>query len=104
MLKKSAANVVGLVLALFFLFPTYWMITTALKPRGTTITSDYDLIPFSVTFTNFVTAWTKPGFLSSLGNSLLVTLTAVLAAIVIGITAAVAMSRFAFAAARASCC
>ncbi|MEV6715048.1 carbohydrate ABC transporter permease [Lentzea sp. NPDC051208] len=96
MLKKSAANFAGLALALFFIFPTYWMITSALKPKGSTITSDYDLIPFSVTFTNFVTAWTKPGFLSSLGNSLLVTLTAVVAAIVIGITAAVAMSRFAF--------
>ena len=96
MLKKSAANAAGLVLALFFLFPTYWMITSALKPKGSTITSDYDLIPFSVTFTNFITAWTKPGFLSALGNSLMVTLTAVLAAIIVGITAAVAMSRFAF--------
>ena len=96
MLKKSAANLAGLGLALFFLFPTYWMITSALKPKGTTITSDYDLVPFSVTFSNFVTAWTKPGFLSALGNSLLVTLTAVVAAIIIGITAAVAMSRFAF--------
>ena len=68
------------------------------------MTSDYDLIPFSVTLSNFVTAWTKPGFLSSLGNSLLVTLTAVIAAILIGITAAVAMSRLPSAAARASCC
>ena len=62
---------------MFFLFPTYWMLTSALKPKGATLTSDYDLIPFSVTLSNFITAWTKPGFLSSLGNSLLVTLTAV---------------------------
>ena len=38
MLKKSAANVAGVGLALFFLFPTYWMITSALKPKGSTIT------------------------------------------------------------------
>ncbi|GLZ32812.1 sugar ABC transporter permease [Lentzea sp. NBRC 105346] len=90
------ANVFGLVLAAFFAFPTYWMITSALKPKGTLLTSGYDLVPFKVTAVNFVTAWTKQGFLSSLANSLTVTLTAVLASIVVGLLAAVAMSRLRF--------
>ncbi|WP_433267727.1 carbohydrate ABC transporter permease [Actinosynnema sp. CS-041913] len=94
--KKVSSNVVGLVLALLFAFPTYWMVSSALKPTKETLTTGYDLIPFSVTTTNFANAWAKPGFLSSLGNSLLVSLTAVLAAIVVGLLAAVAMSRMRF--------
>ncbi|TWP51337.1 carbohydrate ABC transporter permease [Lentzea tibetensis] len=72
------------------------MLASALKPKGTLLTSSYDLVPFSVTGVNFVTAWTKQGFLSSLGNSLLVTLTAVVASILVGLLAAVALSRLRF--------
>lgn len=95
-MKKLLANTTGLLLALFFAFPTYWMITSALKPKGTVLTSEFDMVPFSVTLTNFVSAWMRPNFLSSLTNSLLVTLTAVLAAIVVGLLAAVALSRLMF--------
>ncbi|WP_235921573.1 carbohydrate ABC transporter permease [Lentzea tibetensis] len=95
-MKKSVANLTGLLLAVFFAFPTYWMLASALKPKGTLLTSSYDLVPFSVTGVNFVTAWTKQGFLSSLGNSLLVTLTAVVASILVGLLAAVALSRLRF--------
>lgn len=95
-MKKSVTNVAGLLLAAFFAFPTYWMLASALKPKGTLLTSEFDLVPLSATFSNFVTAWTKPGFLSSLGNSLLVTLSAVVAAIVVGLLAAVALSRLVF--------
>ena len=88
--KKVTGNVVAVIVALFFAFPTYWMVATALKPRKDLLTSDYDLIPFSVTGSNFATAWAKPGFLSSLGNSLMVSLSAVAAAVVIGLLAALA--------------
>ncbi|TQM81509.1 carbohydrate ABC transporter membrane protein 2 (CUT1 family) [Saccharothrix saharensis] len=94
--KKVTGNVVAVVVALFFAFPTYWMVATALKPRKDMLTSDYDLIPFSVTGSNFATAWAKPGFLSSLGNSLMVSLSAVAAAVVIGLLAALALSRMRF--------
>lgn len=94
--KKVSANVVALVVALFFAFPTYWMVSTALKPRKDLLSTGYDLVPFSVTGSNFATAWTKPGFLNALGNSLLVSLSAVLAAVVIGVLAAVALARMRF--------
>lgn len=94
--KKVTGNVVALVVALFFAFPTYWMVSTALKPRKDLLTSGYDLVPFSVTGSNFATAWAKPGFLNALGNSLLVTLSAVVAAIAVGLLAAVALSRMRF--------
>ncbi|RKT52251.1 carbohydrate ABC transporter permease [Saccharothrix australiensis] len=94
--KKVTGNVVAIVIALFFAFPTYWMVSSALKPTKDLLSTSYDLIPFSVTGANFATAWTKPGFLGSLGNSLFVTLTAVVAAIVVGMLAALAMSRMRF--------
>jgi N,N'-diacetylchitobiose transport system permease protein len=94
--KKVTANVVALVIAAFFTFPTYWMVTTALKPRKDLLSSDFDLIPKSITNGNFSTAWHKPGFLQSLGNSLLVSLSAVIAALVIGLLAALALSRMRF--------
>ncbi|GAA1337844.1 carbohydrate ABC transporter permease [Saccharothrix algeriensis] len=94
--KKVAGNVVAIAIALFFAFPTYWMVTSAFKPTLDLRSTSYDLIPLSVTATNFATAWTKPGFLDSLGNSLLVTLSAVFGAIVVGLLAALAMARMRF--------
>ncbi|WP_199441109.1 carbohydrate ABC transporter permease [Umezawaea beigongshangensis] len=94
--KKVAANAAAVLVALFFAFPTYWMVTTALKPRADLLSSDFDLIPSTVVFTNFSTAWSKPGFLSSLTNSLLVSLSAVAAALVVGLLAAVALARMRF--------
>ena len=32
--KKRLASVVGLLVAAFFAFPIYWMVTTALKPAN----------------------------------------------------------------------
>ncbi|MBW4718908.1 carbohydrate ABC transporter permease [Saccharothrix obliqua] len=94
--KKVSSNVIAVVLALFFAFPTYWMVTSAFKPTRDLSSSSYDLIPLSVTAQNFAAAWNKEGFLRSLGNSLLVSLTAVLAALLVGLLAAVAMSRLRF--------
>ncbi|MEU5694730.1 carbohydrate ABC transporter permease [Actinosynnema sp. NPDC020468] len=94
--KKVAANVAAILIAVFFAFPTYWMVTTALKPRIDLLSTGYDLIPFSLTNVNFSTAWNKPGFLNALGNSLFVSLAAVLAALVVGLLAAVALSRLRF--------
>ncbi|HEV7906750.1 MAG TPA: carbohydrate ABC transporter permease [Pseudonocardiaceae bacterium] len=94
--KKVAANVTALLIAALFAFPTYWMVTSALKPRGKMLSSDYDLLPSGVSLANFVTAWAKPGFLQSLSNSLVVSLSAVAGALVVGMLAAVALARLKF--------
>ncbi|CCH27775.1 carbohydrate ABC transporter permease [Actinosynnema sp. NPDC047251] len=94
--KKISVNAAALLIAVFFAFPTYWMVSSALKPTRDLLSTGYDLIPFSVTPANFATAWAKPGFLQSLGNSLMVSLAAVAGAILVGLLAAVAMSRLRF--------
>ncbi|MFD8501032.1 carbohydrate ABC transporter permease [Amycolatopsis sp. NPDC059657] len=93
---RLGLSAVGLLVALLFFFPTYWMFTTALKTPGEVLSPKYDLIPFSATVENFTSALTKPGFLTYLTNSLIVTVGAVLCALVAGVLAAVPLSRFKF--------
>ena len=100
-MKKSlpariAVSAAGIVMALLFLFPTYWMFTTSLKTPGDVLSPKYDLIPTSATLSNFASALTKPGFVTYLSNSLIVTLGAVLAALVVGVLAAIPLARFRF--------
>ncbi|SDI05032.1 carbohydrate ABC transporter membrane protein 2, CUT1 family [Actinokineospora alba] len=94
--QRMALSAAGLVVALLFFFPTYWMLTTALKKPGDILSTDYDLIPFSATVDNFTTAITKPGFTTFLTNSLIVTLGAVACALVAGLLAAVPLARMRF--------
>ncbi|HVK19951.1 MAG TPA: carbohydrate ABC transporter permease [Actinokineospora sp.] len=95
--QRVALNTAGLVVALLFFFPTYWMFTTALKKSNEILSPAYDLIPLSATLDNFVTAITKPGFTTFLTNSLIVTLGAVGCALAAGLLAAVPLARMRFA-------
>ncbi|WP_328609668.1 carbohydrate ABC transporter permease [Amycolatopsis sp. NBC_00345] len=94
--QRVALSVVGILVALVFFFPTYWMFTTSLKTPGDVLSPKYDLIPTSATLSNFASALTKPGFVTYLGNSLIVTLGAVIAALVVGVLAAIPLARFRF--------
>jgi N,N'-diacetylchitobiose transport system permease protein len=87
---------VGVVAATLFGFPTYWLVTTSFKTPGDVLSPKYDLIPFSATFENFVSALTKPGFGTYLTNSLIVALGSVACALVAGLLAAVPLARMRF--------
>lgn len=94
--QRIALNTAGVLVAIFFAFPTYWLLTSAFKPSTAMLTPAYDLIPTSVTFDNFVSAWAKPGFLTHLSNSLIVTVGAVLCSLVAGVLAAFPLARLRF--------
>ncbi|HWD05233.1 MAG TPA: carbohydrate ABC transporter permease [Amycolatopsis sp.] len=94
--QRITLSVAGVLVALLFFFPTYWMFTTSLKTPGEVLSPKYDLIPTSATLTNFASALTKPGFVTYLGNSLIVTLAAVITALVVGVLAAIPLARFRF--------
>jgi N,N'-diacetylchitobiose transport system permease protein len=94
--QRIALNTVGVVAAVFFAFPTYWLLTSAFKPSTAMLTPDYDLLPLSWTFDNFASAWAKPGFLVHLSNSLIVTVGAVLLSLVAGVLAAFPLARLRF--------
>ncbi|HWC84205.1 MAG TPA: carbohydrate ABC transporter permease [Pseudonocardiaceae bacterium] len=94
--KRISVSVAGLAVAVVFAFPTYWMISSAVKPRGDIITTSYDLFPVHLTFSHFVDAVEKPGFGIYLRNSLMVTLGALACALVAGLLAAIPLSRMRF--------
>ncbi|GAB3495979.1 carbohydrate ABC transporter membrane protein 2 (CUT1 family) [Amycolatopsis cihanbeyliensis] len=94
--RRILLGTIGLLVAAVFAFPTYWMITSALKPPIEVLSARYDLIPLSVSLDNFATAIAKPGFATYLTNSLIVTLGAVACSLVAGLLAAVPLARLRF--------
>ncbi|TCO53050.1 carbohydrate ABC transporter permease [Actinocrispum wychmicini] len=94
--QRITLSVVGVIVAVLFGFPTYWLITTSFKTPGQVLSPAYDLIPTSATLDNFVSAITKPGFVTYMTNSLIVTLGSVLCALVAGLLAAVPLARMRF--------
>ncbi|MCE7001713.1 carbohydrate ABC transporter permease [Kibdelosporangium philippinense] len=94
--QRIALNTIGVIGAILIGFPTYWLITTSFKTPGEVLSPRYDLIPLSITFENFASALSKPGFTTFLTNSLIVTLGAVLTALIAGVLAAVPLARMKF--------
>ncbi|MFC3999168.1 carbohydrate ABC transporter permease [Nocardiopsis sediminis] len=87
-----AAAVAGVLV--FTLFPAYFMLVTAFS--GETTTGSESLLPASVTLENFRYVLVEAGFLTYLGNSLVVALVTVVGSSLVALLAAVAVARFRF--------
>jgi N,N'-diacetylchitobiose transport system permease protein len=90
------ANTVGVIFTIVMAFPAYWMINTAFKPPNEILTFTPHFLPENPTLANFTSALRAPLFLDVLWNSLIVTTSAVAAALVIGFLGALAVARFRF--------
>ena len=91
-----AANLTAVVVFLLFVFPVYWMVSTAVKPSGDIRTFDVSLIPRTVTLEHFRTAVGADGFWRFMRNSLLVSASVTLLAVLVALLAATAVARFRF--------
>jgi N,N'-diacetylchitobiose transport system permease protein len=89
-------NVLGLLVFLTAGFPLYWMLNTAFKPAKDAIDPDPSLLPTGITFANFGRALDIADFWGPVGRSMLVSLAVVVIGMVVGLLAALAISRFAF--------
>ncbi|KOT93736.1 sugar ABC transporter permease [Streptomyces sp. NRRL F-5755] len=96
MLGRIWPNAAALVLALGFVFPVYWMFTTAFKPNGDIITEDPVWFPLNGTFEHFSTAVSAPNFWSLVGNSVTVTVLAVGLSLLIALCGSFAVARMRF--------
>jgi N,N'-diacetylchitobiose transport system permease protein len=89
-------GVVGVVVALIWAFPVYWMINSALLPnvvlQGTTPT----WLPFGGSFDNFTAVFSRGTFLPALGMSVIVALITVVFCLLFAFLGALAISRFRF--------
>jgi len=90
------ANTVAVVFTLVIAFPAYWMINTAFKPANEVLTFTPKFWPDNPTFANFASAVKAPLFLDVLRNSIIITVSSVLAALVVGFLGALAVARFRF--------
>jgi N,N'-diacetylchitobiose transport system permease protein len=89
-------NLLGLLVFATVGFPAYWMIDTAFKPAKDAIDPDPSLLPTGITLSNFRRALDIADFWGPVGRSLVVSLSVVVIGVVVGMLAALAISRFAF--------
>ena len=89
-------NLLGLVVFLAAGFPVYWMLDTAVKPARDAIDPSPRLLPSGFTLANFRRALDIADFWGPVTRSLVVAFAVVLVGMVVGLLAALAISRFAF--------
>lgn len=86
----------GIVLALVWVFPVYWMVNSSLLPTVVLERRTPTLLPLGGSFANFEAVFSDGSFLRALGMSLSIALITVLVCIVFAFFAALALSRFRF--------
>ncbi|MEU5638238.1 carbohydrate ABC transporter permease [Streptomyces milbemycinicus] len=100
-MKRSAAgrlwpNATAVVLFAAFVFPVYWMFSTAFKPTSDIISEDPVWFPTNATFEHFKTATDAENFWTLVRNSLTVTVSAVALSLVLALLASFALARMRF--------
>jgi N,N'-diacetylchitobiose transport system permease protein len=89
-------NVTAVVLFIGFVFPVYWMFSTAFKPTGDIISENPVWFPTDITFEHFERATGVDHFWTYVTNSLIVTCCAVGLALVVALAGAFALARLRF--------
>lgn len=98
-LNSAALGAVAIVVFVFSVFPVYWMINTSLQPNNQIRTIVPNFVPTNFTLRNYETVLfdtTRSDFMPALGNSLMVTISTVVIALVFAFLASLAVTRFRF--------
>ncbi|WP_166979012.1 carbohydrate ABC transporter permease [Paramicrobacterium fandaimingii] len=91
--RRAPLSLAAIVTVLLCLFPVYWMVTTAFKPTRDIQSEIPQLLPSTWTFEHFATAIGSDGFGLFWRNSILVTVSAVVLALIVALGAAFAVAR-----------
>jgi N,N'-diacetylchitobiose transport system permease protein len=98
--RRAGLNVLGVLVALVTLFPILWMVSTAFKPAREIYSLTPHLLPSHPTLGNFRSVIDGKviglPYWNFLKNSLFVTLSSVIASMLISLLAAIAVARFRF--------
>ncbi|MCB0046638.1 MAG: carbohydrate ABC transporter permease [Caldilineaceae bacterium] len=92
--KNFAFDAATIGLVLVYLFPIIWLYSASLKPTTDIVGAPFDLLPRSVTLSNFTRMWNAVGFQDALRNSLVVALATAVVVTSIALLAAFSLSRF----------
>lgn len=93
---KILLNLLGILLAVLWAFPVYWMVNSSLLPSTVLERKTPTLLPFGGSFQNFTSVLSSGTFLNSLGLSLAIALITVTCCLIFAFLAALAISRFRF--------
>jgi len=94
--RSRTANVVAVIAGVIAIFPVYWMFATALKKPGNIMSATPQFFPWPLSTENFSKVLSAPEFVPYLGNSLMVSLSTVVLAMLVSVGAALATVRFTF--------
>jgi sn-glycerol 3-phosphate transport system permease protein len=95
-LKKLPEYLIKALVILVFIFPFYWMLSTAFKTYAEAIQVPPTLIPLTATLNNFIEAWNSGPFLVYTRNTIIVTLSAMIIQLIIMVPAAYGFAKFDF--------
>ncbi len=90
--------VLGLLIAgaLVMIFPLYWMLATAVRPRKELFNGDFDLLPSQLVWSNFSEAWGKLPFTQFYINSLAIAIIAVVVTVFINLLCGYTFAKYKF--------
>ena len=94
--RRIGLSTLGVVLALIWVFPVYWMINSSFLPNRTLLRFTPTWVPFGGSFRNFKAVLEDGSFFKALGMSMAIALVVVFFAVLFAFLAAVAISRFRF--------
>ncbi len=92
---RTVPTLGGILVVLVFAFPVYWMVNTSFQRNNELRGPDPTFLPLRGTLDNYREVFSRD-FLPALRMSLLVTVATVVAALLLALLAAVAVSRFRF--------
>lgn len=87
---------VGVLVALAWIFPVYWMLNSSLLPNVVLTSTSPRFLPFGGSLDNFTAVVAGGTFLPALGMSVAITVTTVVFCLLFAFLAALAISRFRF--------
>ena len=94
--SRIVLSIVGLVVALIWLFPVYWMVNSSLLSNVVLTSTTPAFFPLGASFDNFASVFSGGTFLPALGMSVTIALLVVVVCLLFAFLAAVAISRFRF--------
>ncbi|OZU88269.1 sugar ABC transporter permease [Virgibacillus indicus] len=96
LIKKSIIFIILSIVSFIFLIPFIWMLSTALKSPSELVASTTSFIPDELVWSNFLDALNAAPFLGYLGNSLIVSVSAVILAVFLNCLAGFAFAKYNF--------
>ncbi|MCX7523335.1 carbohydrate ABC transporter permease [Microbacterium sp. STN6] len=94
--RRTLLGVLGVVVALIWVFPVYWMVNSSMLPNAQLQLLTPTFLPFGGSFDNFTQVFAGGTFLPALGMSVTVALITVVVCLLFAFLAALAISRFRF--------